>query len=59
MPIIQVKLKQVAKSNMRLKDYMVTLQAVGVTISMYRSDTLLVKGDTAQEDDVVELESML
>ena len=44
---------------MRLKDYMVTLQAVGVTISMYRSDTLLVKGDTAQEDDVVELESML
>ena len=40
------------------KDYMVTLQAVGVTTSTYRSDTALVEGDTALEDDVVELESM-
>ena len=38
---------------------MVTLQAIGVTLSTYRSDTSLVKGDTAQEDDIVELESML
>lgn len=37
------------------KDYMVTLQAVGVTTSTYRSDTALVEGDTALEDDVVEL----
>ena len=40
------------------KDYMVTLQAVGVTTSSHRSDTTLVAGDTALEDDVVELESM-
>ena len=40
------------------KDYMVTLQAVGVTTSTYRSNTALVEGDTALEDDVVELESM-
>ena len=40
------------------KDYMVTLQAVGVTTSTYRSDTALVDGDTALEDDAVVLESL-
>ena len=34
-----------AKSSMRLKDYMATLQVVGVTISTYRNDTSLVERD--------------
>ena len=37
---------------------MVTLQAVGVTISTYSSDTALVEGDPALEGDTIDLESL-
>ena len=37
---------------------MVTLQAVGVTISTYSNDTALVEGDTALEGDTIDLESL-
>lgn len=52
--IHRCKLKQVAnKRHETEKDYMVTLQAVGVTTSTYSCDTALEDDDTALETDVV------